>query len=68
MDTVDICVHEGKTVYKCLFCSKVSYDKIVMATHANHEAKKMHQCSICGKAFGQNGVFKQKGSHLLYMW
>ena len=59
MDTVDICVHEGKTVYKCRNCGKVSNNKTQMINHANHEAKKMYQCSICGKSFGQKGVFKQ---------
>ena len=59
MDTVDIYVHEGKTVYKCRNCGKVSNNKTQMINHANQEAKKMYQCSICGKVFGQKGVFKE---------
>ena len=54
IDNVDICVHDVKMGYKCLFCDKVSNNKRQMKKHclsANHEGKNMYERSICGKIF-----------------
>ena len=75
INTVHICVHDGKKVYKCRIvydmCDYVSDTMWEMKSHisANHGGKKYvfkeyhkkrYECAFCGKLFEQNDSLKKQ--------
>ena len=75
INTVHICVHDGKKVYKCRIvydmCDYVSDTMWEMKSHisANHGGKKYvfkeyhkkrYDCAFCGKLFEQNDSLKKQ--------
>lgn len=80
IDTVHICVHDGKMVHKCRIvydmCNYVSDTMWEMKRHLSAEHggkkyvfkeyhKKRYECSFCGKVFEQNDSLKN--NMLLFM-
>ena len=62
INTVHICVHERKKVYKCRICDNYASDtKWKMKKHirTDHTGKKIYRCSICGKYFLKKGLLKK---------